>query len=93
VLVEPYKAPMGDEETYNILVFCRVMSHFRDCDSTTDIFIIFGFTWGKLGYYLQIYDPILRTRVFNDNLDIEDSNNLTLPLIDIDIAVHANHFI
>jgi hypothetical protein len=38
-------APMGDEETYNILVFFSVMSNLRDRDGASDIFIILGFTW------------------------------------------------
>jgi hypothetical protein len=38
-------APMGDEETYNILVFFGVMSNLRDCDGAGDIFFILGFAW------------------------------------------------
>lgn len=42
--VVPYKAPLGDEETYNILVFFSVMSNLRNCDCAADILFILGGT-------------------------------------------------
>jgi len=34
---------MGDEETYNILVFFCVVSYLRNCDRAADFFVILGF--------------------------------------------------
>lgn len=39
----PREAPMGDEETYNILVFFGVMSDLGDGDGSADILSILGF--------------------------------------------------
>lgn len=35
----------GDDETYDILVFFRVMSNLRDRDGAGDILFILGFAW------------------------------------------------
>jgi len=34
---------MGDEETYNILVFFGIMRDFGDCDGAGDILVVLGF--------------------------------------------------
>jgi hypothetical protein len=34
---------MGDEETYNILVFFSIMRNLRDCDSAGDILAVLIF--------------------------------------------------
>jgi hypothetical protein len=39
------KTPMGDEETYNILVFLCVVCDLGDCDSACDILVVLGFAW------------------------------------------------
>lgn len=44
MLVGSCKAPKGDDETYNVLIFFRIVGDFRNCDGTANIVIVLGFT-------------------------------------------------
>jgi hypothetical protein len=45
LLVEPFGPSKGDGETYNVLVFFRIMGYLRDCDRAADLLIVLGGAW------------------------------------------------
>jgi hypothetical protein len=40
MLVEPFQPSKGDGETYNVLIFFRIMGHLRDCNRATNLLIV-----------------------------------------------------
>ena len=75
--------------TYDVLIFLGVVSHFGDGDGPTDLFVALRAACSALADPTGLSEMVQATFVLQLQLNIEQCDDLALPLTDIDVAVHA----
>ena len=81
----------GSKKTYNVLIFFRVVSHLWHCDGPADIFAILCLAWRAVSLLPLMLSVVGHTCVLHLQLDVEDCDDLSLPLADVYIAVQAQY--
>ena len=66
------------------------MGHLGDGDGAADIFFVFRAACWYLARIVRS-PSIIRTLVLQLQFDVEERNDLPLPLADIHITIHAHH--
>ena len=80
-----------DFDIEHVFIFLGIVCYLRSCDGTAHVFVVFRLACVELAWVVRMH-ATQRTCVFQLDFDIEDCDDLSFPLTNIHISIHAQNF-